>query len=142
MKKILIIIIISLLWNQHMVAQQNVNINNNSRELDLIIRTDNVNIGGTLTIPANRETSSLVIMSSGSGPQDRDETLEGFKIFKVLAKHLASKGIASFRYDDRGVGESTGDFVNGTIEDHSNDLENIIEYFKTSKKYHLMILYC
>lgn len=116
-----------------MVAQQNVNINNNSRELDLIIRTDNVNIGGTLTIPANRETSPLVIMSSGSGPQDRDETLEGFKIFKVIAEHMASKGIASFRYDDRGVGASTGNFVNSTIKDHSSDLENIMDYFKSSK---------
>lgn len=102
---------------------------------DIIIKTSEVNIGGTLTIPENLATSSLVIMTSGSGDQDRDETLEGFKVFKVLADHLASKGIASFRYDDRGVGTSTGDFVNSTIDDHSTDLENIIKYFKSSQKH-------
>ncbi|MFH4965719.1 alpha/beta hydrolase [Gaetbulibacter sp. M235] len=111
--------------------------NNNLRDkdsetIDLIIETKDVKIGGTLTIPTYLKISSLVIMSSGSGDQDRDETLEGFKVFKVIADHLTSKGIASFRYDDRGVGESTGDFVNSTIEDHSRDLENIMDYFKSS----------
>ncbi len=106
-----------------------------SKTIDLIIETKDVKIGGTLAVPTNLKTSSLVILLSGSGDQDRDETLEGFKIMKIVAEHLASKGIASFRYDDRGVGESTGDFVNSTIEDHSNDLESIMDYFKTSKKH-------
>ena len=107
--------------------------NQEPESIDLVIQVGNVSIGGTLVIPFNQKTASLVIMSSGSGPQDRDETLEGFKIFKVIADHLASKGIASFRYDDRGVGESTGDFVNSTIDDHSKDLEGIMDYFKTTK---------
>jgi len=135
MKKLITIAIISFLWNQSMIAQKNKKNNQNSTEIDLIIKADNLKIGGTLAIPDNLKTSSLVIMSSGSGDQDRDETLEGFKIFKVIASHLASKGIASFRYDDRGVGTSTGNFVNSTIEDHSKDLENIIDYFKSSKKH-------
>ncbi len=133
MKKILIITIISLLCNQHIVAQQHENINHSTREVDLIIQADNVNIGGTLTIPTYTESSSLVILSSGSGPQDRDETLEGFKVFKEVADHLASKGIASFRYDDRGVGSSTGDFVNSTLADHVTDLKNIMRFFATYK---------
>lgn len=107
-----------------------------SLSVDLIIKTKEVKIGGTLTIPTDLKTSSLVIMLSGSGDQDRDETLESFKIMKIIAEHLASQGIASFRYDDRGVGESTGDFVNSTIEDHSKDLENIMNYFKTSKEHY------
>ncbi|WP_138434222.1 alpha/beta hydrolase family protein [Winogradskyella algicola] len=111
-------------------------INEDSNSIDLVIKLEDISIGGTLLIPTNLSTKSLVIMSSGSGPQDRDETLEGFKIFKVIAEHLASKGIASFRYDDRGVGTSTGDFVNSTIEDHAKDLEGIIEYFKSSKTHH------
>ncbi|MDG5491289.1 S9 family peptidase [Psychroserpens sp. SPM9] len=106
-----------------------------SEPTDILIKTDDVTIGGTLMLPTHLQTMSLVIMSSGSGPQDRDETLEGFKIFKDIANHLASKGIASFRYDDRGVGDSTGDFVNSTIEDHSSDLENIMNYFKSSKQH-------
>jgi hypothetical protein len=135
MKKLITIAIIFFLWHQNIVAQKIDSNDQNSREIDLIIQADDVKIGGTLSIPTKLNTSSLVIMSSGSGDQDRDETLEGFKIFKVIAHHLASKGIASFRYDDRGVGESTGDFVNSTINDHAKDLESIMDYFKTSKKH-------
>ena len=132
MKKLITIAIIFFLWHQNIVAQKMDSRNQNGIEIDLIIQADDVKIGGTLSIPTKLNTSSLVIMSSGSGDQDRDETLEGFKIFKVIADNLASKGIASFRYDDRGVGESTGDFVYSTIEDHSNDLESIMDYFKSS----------
>ncbi|MBD3723566.1 MAG: alpha/beta hydrolase [Flavobacteriaceae bacterium] len=135
MKKLIIIAIISILWNQNIVAQKNENSVQDSREIDIIMKADEVKIGGTLIIPANLKTSSLVILSSGSGDQDRDETLEGFKIFKVLAEHLATTGIASFRYDDRGVGTSTGNFVNSTIDDHAKDLESIMDYFKTNKKH-------
>ncbi|MCB2209240.1 MAG: alpha/beta hydrolase [Bacteroidetes bacterium] len=110
-------------------------IDRDKKVVDLIIKTNDIQIGGTLTLPSNFETSSLVIMSSGSGNQDRDETLEGFKIFKLIAEHLASKGIASFRYDDRGVGTSTGDFVNSTIENLSDDVEIIMDYFKSKEKY-------
>ncbi len=133
MKKLITIAIISLFWNQKIIPQKIENNIQNLREIDLIIQADSLKIGGTLSVPTNLKTSSLVIMSSGSGDQDRDETLEGFKIFKVIADHLASKGIASFRYDDRGVGESTGNFVNSTIEDHAKDLEHIMEYFKSNK---------
>lgn len=135
MKNLIIIAIISILWNQNIVAQKNENSVQDSREIEIIIKADEIKIGGTLIIPANLKTSTLVILSSGSGDQDRDETLEGFKIFKVIADHLASKGIASFRYDDRGVGASTGDFVNSNIEDHAIDLENIMDYFKTTKEH-------
>lgn len=110
-------------------------INEDSKSVDLVIKLEDVFIGGTLVIPSNHNTKSLVIMSSGSGPQDRDETLEGFKIFKIIAEHLAKEGIASFRYDDRGIGESTGDFVNSTIDNHSKDLEGIMAYFKSAKEH-------
>lgn len=135
MKKIVIIALVSILSIQFIKAQNSNNNHKNSIDLDLIIKTNDVNIGGTLTIPINLAIPSLVIMTSGSGPQDRDETLEDFKIFKILADHLASKGVASFRYDDRGVNKSTGDFVNSTIEDHSKDLESIMHYFKVSQNY-------
>lgn len=104
-------------------------------EIDLIIQAKNIKIGGTLTVPDNQKTKSLVIMSSGSGPQDRDETLDGFKIFKKIANHFSSEGIATFRYDDRGVGKSTGDFTKSTLQDHSGDLKEIMDFFKSHKKY-------
>lgn len=113
-----------------MIEKQSGFVTNNWEEFDIIIPVNNERIGGTLLIPKHLKSESLVVMSSGSGPQDRDETLFGFKIFKVIADHLAAKGIASFRYDDRGEGNSTGDFVNSTLEDLSNDLEGILYYFE------------
>ncbi len=77
---------------------------------------------GTLTLPegAGRQTPVLV-MVSGSGLQDRDETLFEHKPFAVIADAFAKAGIATLRYDDRGFGESTGDIVNMTEEDLKND---------------------
>lgn len=124
----ILLVLTNSLSSEAFTYQNNTSLN----EFDLIIKSKEESIGGTLVVPSSLKTRSLIIMSSGSGPQDRDETLEGFKIFKAIADHLASKGIASFRYDDRGVGTSTGDFVNSTIDDHSNDLLSIIDYFKSS----------
>ncbi len=89
-------------------------------------------ISGTLTLPAYPKSSALVIMISGSGPQDRDETLFGFRVFKIIAEHLGENGIASFRFDDRGEGDSTGDFTQTTLEDHASDVNAIINYFKNA----------
>jgi fermentation-respiration switch protein FrsA (DUF1100 family) len=67
-------------------------------------------LAGTLTVPA-RETFGdgpfpLAVLVSGSGQQDRDETVLGHKPFLVIADHLTRHGIAVARYDDRGVGGS------------------------------------
>ncbi len=104
-------------------------------ESSLLIKLEDVQVGGTLTLPDTLKSEALVIMSSGSGPQDRDETLFGFKIFAAMASHLGEAGIASYRYDDRGIGESSGDFVNSTLEDLSADLQGIIDYFISSGDY-------
>lgn len=77
---------------------------------------------GTLVLPEgwNRETPVL-LMVTGSGLQDRDETLFEHKPFAVIADFLARRGIATLRYDDRGFGESTGDLVRVTTEDLKED---------------------
>ncbi|MFV1883280.1 MAG: alpha/beta hydrolase family protein [Balneola sp.] len=100
-------------------------------ETDLIIPNGNIEIGGTLTIPEGEMNSPLVIMSSGSGAQDRDSNIFDFKIFAVLAQHLAEEGIASFRYDDRGIGTSSGSFPDATLDDLVSDVNAIINYFKS-----------
>ena len=53
-------------------------------EQDMLIQAGDVKIGGTLLVPKIQKVNQLVILSSGSGPQDRDETLFDFKIFKVI----------------------------------------------------------
>jgi fermentation-respiration switch protein FrsA (DUF1100 family) len=69
-----------------------------------------------------------VVLVSGSGPQDRDEALFGHKPFLVLADHLARSGIGVLRYDDRGVGESEGDFASATTEDFATDALAAVDY--------------
>ena len=63
------------------------------------------------------------MLISGSGPQDRDETLLDHKPFWVIADHLSRHGIAVLRFDDRGTGASQGDFSSATSENFANDAE-------------------
>ena len=67
-------------------------------------------------------------------PQDRDETFMGHKPFLVLADHLTKQGIGVLRFDDRGQGESKGDFGSATTEDFSKDVLSAITYLKTRKE--------
>jgi len=81
----------------------------------------NVTLAGTLTLPEGRGPFPAVVFITGSGPQNRNEELLGHKPFLVLADHLARRGIAALRYDDRGIGKSTGDFGAATSEDFAGD---------------------
>lgn len=88
---------------------------------------------GTLSFPLNHDPKSpppVVIFVSGSGAQDRDETIFEHKPFAVIADHLARHGIASLRYDDRGTGASTGRFEGATTADFAQDAEAGIEYLR------------
>ncbi len=88
-------------------------------------------LAGTFTRPASEGPFPAVILISGSGPQDRDEALMGHRPFLVLADHLTRRGIAVLRYDDRGVGESTGDFGTATSQDFASDALAAVAYLKT-----------
>ena len=70
---------------------------------------NHVHLEGTLTIPRGSATRyPCLVLVSGSGQQNRDEEIFQHKPFLVLADYLASRGIAVLRYDDRGMGASTG----------------------------------
>lgn len=85
-------------------------------------------LAGTLTLPEGKGPFPGVILVSGSGPQDRDESLLGHKPFLVLADHLTRAGVAVLRYDDRGVGRSTGNFATATSDDFAVDALAALEY--------------
>lgn len=85
-------------------------------------------LAGTLTTPMDDGPHPAVVLVSGSGPQDRDETLFRHKPFLVLADHLTRHGIAVLRYDDRGIAESVGDFANATTEDFATDALVAVEF--------------
>lgn len=99
-----------------------------STELKVENSDANLVLVGTLTTPPQDGPFPTVILVSGSGPQDRDETIVGHKPFLVLADHLTRAGFAVFRYDERGVGESTGTFEGATTEDFAADVEKIFEF--------------
>lgn len=89
---------------------------------------------GTLSLPAGEGPHPAVLLLSGSGPQDRDGTIHGHRPLKVLAEHLARRGIAVLRTDDRGVGESTGDFSVCTIEDFASDARAALAFLRTRRE--------
>jgi pimeloyl-ACP methyl ester carboxylesterase len=79
--------------------------------------------GGTLTIPNGKGPFPTVILVTGSGSQDRNSTVLEHPLFHVLADHLSRNGVAVLRYDDRGVGETTGDLNLATTADFADDAE-------------------
>lgn len=92
-------------------------------------------LGATLTLPPNASAQARVpgvVLATGSGPQDRNETLAEVdqSPFLVLADALTRAGIAVLRYDDRGVGESTGNYATGTTLDFATDLNAAYEFMK------------
>ena len=88
-------------------------------------------LAGTLTIPEGEGPFPVAIMISGSGGQDRDETLRGHKPFLVIADHLSRNGIAVLRFDDRGIAASTGDHEVATSADFATDVQAGIDFLKT-----------
>ncbi len=80
-----------------------------------------ITLAGTLTLPRSSGRPPAAILLSGSGPQDRDEAVMGHRPFLVLADHLTRHGVAVLRFDDRGVGHSTGRFAEATHEDFVSD---------------------
>jgi len=96
--------------------------------------TDGLQLAGTLTIPETDRPCPAVVLISGSGPQDRDETLLDHKPFGVIADYLSRHGIAVLRFDDRGTGASNGDFSTATSEDFANDAEAAFEFLKSEPR--------
>jgi Dienelactone hydrolase and related enzymes len=90
-----------------------------------------IRFGATLTIPQGKGPFPAVALITGSGQQDRDESLFGHRPFLVLADYLTRKGIATLRADDRGIGNSGGDFTLATTADFAIDAEAGIAYLKT-----------
>lgn len=97
-------------------------------------RGANIKLAGTLTLPKSEWPTPAVILLSGSGPQDRNESLMGHKPFLVLADALTRRGIAVLRVDDRGVGGSTGSTSAATTEDFAADALAGVAYLKTRKE--------
>jgi hypothetical protein len=95
---------------------------------------DDIRFAGTLTLPSGDGPFPAVLMLTGSGAQNRDETLMGHRPFLVLADHLTRRGIATLRVDDRGVGGSTGNTLTATIADNAGDALAGVAFLKAQPK--------
>ena len=89
--------------------------------VDVRFGSGTIPLGGTLVIPEGAGPFPVAVLISGSGQQDRDESIMGHKPFLVLADWLARRGVATLRYDDRGVGESGGNPIGATTADFAED---------------------
>jgi pimeloyl-ACP methyl ester carboxylesterase len=91
-------------------------------------------LAGTLTLPRSAGPHPAVLMITGSGPQDRDETIVGHRPFLVIADYLTRRGIAVLRTDDRGTGKSTGKFEGATTVDFAGDARASVDFLRTHKE--------
>jgi len=97
-------------------------------EVTFINTVENFSLTGTLTLPQGEGPFPAVVLISGSGQQDRNETVFMHKPFLVLADHLTRNGIAVLRYDDRGVGKSKGNAIKATSLSFADDAEAAVNY--------------
>ncbi|TVP44038.1 MAG: hypothetical protein EA350_12480 [Gemmatimonadales bacterium] len=104
-------------------------------ETEVSFPSGDVRLVGTLTVPPGNGPVPAVILLSGSGPQDREgETagfVPGYQPSRVLAERLAEAGIASLRYDERGVGASTGSHASASTADLADDAEAALSYLRS-----------
>jgi len=93
-----------------------------------------IELAGTFAIPHGEGPFPGVILITGSGPQDRDETLLGHKPFRVITDSLCRNGIAVLRYDDRGTNESTGEYGTSTTADFAEDAKAVFEFLNNEQR--------
>lgn len=89
-----------------------------------------VTLAGTLTLPEGAGPFPAVILLTGSGAQDRDETILDHKPFAVWADALTKRGVAVLRYDDRGIGGSGGGSTEETTADFATDATAAVAFLR------------
>jgi uncharacterized protein len=106
----------------------------NEEEVSYRNEKDNVKLAGTLTLPRTSGKHPAVILISGSGSQDRNETVAGHRPFLVLSDHLTRNGIAVLRVDDRGAGGSDLGSLTATSENYAEDVLAGIRFLKSRQE--------
>jgi hypothetical protein len=102
----------------------------------VIIPNGEFKITGTLTIPTDSLNKNIiVVLASGSGPQNRDGEILGHKPFLVIADYLARNGIATLRFDDRGTGGSTAGYYQASLQDFANDVNSCIDFVSANARF-------
>lgn len=115
-------------------------------ESEITLKTPTGNIFGTLTVPNNLTTSPVVLIIAGSGPTDRNGNAgTGLQTnaYKMVAEGFAKNGIASLRFDKRGIGKSKSAMTSESelrFETYTKDAVAWISMLKTDKRFSEVIV--
>jgi len=116
----------------------------NTRAQEVSISVNGCNLKGTLVVPQSNKQIDVALIIAGSGPTDRDgnNPLAGkSNAYKMLAELLYKNGIASLRYDKRGIGASDKVNESGLVfETYINDAVEWIKYLKSDKRFSKIIV--
>ncbi|MCC9169037.1 alpha/beta hydrolase family protein [Pontibacter harenae] len=93
-----------------------------------------IRLSGSITPPKGRKKLPGVVLLSGSGPHNRDGEQFYHKTFLVLADELTRRGFAVLRYDERGVGQSTGRYNGTTIYEFSQDAKAAVKALRSDPR--------
>ena len=116
-----------------------------SQEEEITLKTKTGDIKGSLLVPSNSEKVSVVLIISGSGPTDRNGNNPNMtnNSLMMLANELKKNGIASLRFDKRGIGESTSSGIRESdlrFENYVNDVKGWVDLLKESNKFSKIIV--
>ena len=103
------------------------------RDENVFIPGNGFSLAGTITKPESATKPPVVILVSGAGPQDRDETLHGIPVLGQVAGRLSDAGFFVVRYDKRGVGQSGGRIESTSIEAYADDLRGVVDWIRRRK---------
>jgi pimeloyl-ACP methyl ester carboxylesterase len=95
--------------------------------------SEHIRLSGTITLPTSSALPPAALVLSGSGPLDRDSNTKKMRldVSKAIAAGLASHGVASLRYDKRGVGASGGDYLSASFDDETADARAALDALRT-----------
>jgi len=106
------------------------------REIETSFMNPNgrIRLSGTLTVPPGEGPFTAVVLLSDLGPQDREAELQDYHLFGILADYLTRRGIAVLRFDDRGVGRSTGNYATATTNSFVSDAQAAVAFLRTQPR--------
>jgi pimeloyl-ACP methyl ester carboxylesterase len=115
------------------------------KESNVILKINNDQLFGTLTVPDLTKKYPVALIIAGSGPTDRDGNNPMMKnnSLKMLAEALAKNGIASLRYDKRGIGESKASAISESslvFENYTEDAKSWINFLKQDKRFSQLVV--
>lgn len=103
----------------------------NRKDVIFKAQHDTIRYGATITSPVSKGKFPALILVSGTGPQNRDGEMAGQKLFKQIAEYLSTKGYIVLRMDDRGVGKTSGNYMQATTADFAKDALEAVNFLKS-----------